>query len=376
MENTNQTADRSRTVIRTGIIGIITNVLLAAFKAAVGILSSSISVILDAVNNISDAASSVITIAGTKLAGKEPDRKHPYGYGRVEYLSALVISVIVLYAGITSLIESVKKIIDPVTPDYSKVSLVIIAVAVLVKILLGTYTKKTGEKVNSDSLVNSGKDALLDSIISTSTLIAAFIFIFTGISVEAYLGAVISLVIIKSGVEMVRETISKLLGERAETALITAVKETVKSFDEVSGAYDLILHNYGPDSYQASVHMEVSDKLTAGEIDVLTRKISDAVYKKHNVILTGVGIYAVNSTDADAIEAREKIREAVLKIDHVIQMHGFYMDNVNRVIRFDLVVSFDAESRRETGLKAEKAVNELYPDYKVYIALDFDFSET
>ena len=376
MENTNQTADRSRTVIRTGIIGIITNVLLAAFKAAVGILSSSISVILDAVNNISDAASSVITIAGTKLAGKEPDRKHPYGYGRVEYLSALVISVIVLYAGITSLIESVKKIIDPVTPDYSKVSLVIIVVAVLVKILLGTYTKKTGEKVNSDSLVNSGKDALLDSIISTSTLIAAFIFIFTGISVEAYLGAVISLVIIKSGVEMVRETISKLLGERAETALITAVKETVKSFDEVSGAYDLILHNYGPDSYQASVHMEVSDKLTAGEIDVLTRNISDAVYKKHNVILTGVGIYAVNSTDADAIEAREKIREAVLKIDHVIQMHGFYMDNVNRVIRFDLVVSFDAESRRETGLKAEKAVNELYPDYKVYIALDFDFSET
>lgn len=376
MENTNQTADRSRTVIRTGIIGIITNVLLAAFKAAVGILSSSISVILDAVNNISDAASSVITIAGTKLAGKEPDRKHPYGYGRVEYLSALVISVIVLYAGITSLIESVKKIIDPVTPDYSKVSLVIIAVAVLVKILLGTYTKKTGEKVNSDSLVNSGKDALLDSIISTSTLIAAFIFIFTGISIEAYLGAVISLVIIKSGVEMVRETISKLLGERAETALITAVKETVKSFDEVSGAYDLILHNYGPDSYQASVHMEVSDKLTAGEIDVLTRKISDAVYKKHNVILTGVGIYAVNSTDADAIEAREKIREAVLKIDHVIQMHGFYMDNVNRVIRFDMVVSFDAESRRETGLKAEKAVNELYPDYKVYIALDFDFSET
>lgn len=376
MENTNQTADRSRTVIRTGIIGIITNVLLAAFKAAVGILSSSISVILDAVNNISDAASSVITIAGTKLAGKEPDRKHPYGYGRVEYLSALVISVIVLYAGITSLIESVKKIIDPVTPDYSKVSLVIIAVAVLVKILLGTYTKKTGEKVNSDSLVNSGKDALLDSIISTSTLIAAFIFIFTGISVEAYLGAVISLVIIKSGVEMVRETISKLLGERAETALITAVKETVKSFDEVSGAYDLILHNYGPDSYQASVHMEVSDKMTAGQIDVLTRKISDAVYRKHNVILTGVGIYAVNSTDADAIEAREKIREAVLKIDHVIQMHGFYMDNVNRVIRFDLVVSFDAESRRETGLKAEKAVNELYPDYKVYIALDFDFSET
>lgn len=376
MENTNQTSDRNRTVIRTGIIGIVTNVLLAAFKAAVGILSSSVSVILDAVNNISDAASSVITIAGTKLAGKEADRKHPYGYGRVEYLSALVISVIVLYAGITSLIESVKKIIDPITPDYSTVSLIIIGVAILAKIVLGTYTKKTGEKVKSDSLVNSGKDALLDSIISTTTLIAAFIFIFTGFSVEAYLGALISLVIIKSGIEMVRETISKLLGERAEGELITAVKATVKSFDEVSGAYDLILHNYGPDSYQASVHMEVSDQLTAGQIDILTRKISDAVYKKHNVILTGVGIYAVNSTDKEAVEAREKICGAVCAIEHVIQMHGFYMDKINKVIRFDLVVSFDAKSRKEVSLKAQNAVKELYPDYTVHIALDFDFSET
>ena len=376
MENSNQSRDRNRIVIKTGMIGIITNVLLAAFKAAVGILSSSVSVVLDAVNNISDAASSVITIAGTKLAGKEADRKHPYGYGRVEYLSALVISMIVLYAGITSLIESVKKIIDPITPDYSKISLIIIAVAIIAKILLGSYTKKMGKKANSDSLVNSGQDALLDSIISGSTLIAALIFVFTGFSIEAYLGAVISLVIIKSGVEMVRDTVSKLLGERAEGSLITDIKATVKSFEEVSGAYDLILHNYGPDSYQASVHMEISDQLTAGEIDVLTRKITAEVYRKHNVILTAVGIYAVNSTDKDAVEAREKISEAVLKIGNVLQVHGFYMDTVNRVIRFDMVVSFDAASRQEVYLKAQKAVKELYPDYEVYIALDFDFSET
>lgn len=376
MENSNQSSERNSIVIKTGIIGIITNVLLAAFKAAVGILSSSVSVVLDAVNNISDAASSVITIVGTKLAGKEADRKHPYGYGRVEYLSALVISMIVLYAGITSLIESVKKIIDPITPDYSKISLIIIAVAIVAKIMLGTYTKGKGKKVNSDSLVNSGQDALLDSIISGSTLIAAFIFIFTGFSIEAYLGAVISLVIIKSGVEMVRDTVSKLLGERAEGQLITDIKATVKSFDEVSGAYDLILHNYGPDSYQASVHMEIPEQLSAGQIDVLTRKISAEVYRKHNVILTAVGIYAVNSTDKDAVEAREKISEAVLKIENVLQVHGFYIDNVNRVIRFDMVVSFDAASRQEVLLKAQKVVKELYPDHAVYIALDFDFSET
>ena len=151
-------------------------------------MTNSIAIVLDAVNNISDAGSSLITIVGTKLAGKEPDKKHPFGYGRIEYLSAMVISVIVLYAGITSFVESVKQIIDPEEPDYNTVSLIIVAVAVGVKILLGRFVKGVGIKVNSDSLINSGEDATLDSIISTSTLVAAGIFIIFHISLEAWLG--------------------------------------------------------------------------------------------------------------------------------------------------------------------------------------------
>ena len=158
--------DREKQIIKTSIIGIIANVFLASFKAGVGLLSHSVAVVLDAVNNLSDALSSIITIIGTKLAAKEPDKKHPLGHGRYEYLTAMVISVIVLYAGFTSLIESVKKIISPEKPDYSTISLIIIAVAVLVKIILGTYVKKVGRDVKSDSLIASGTDALFDSIIS------------------------------------------------------------------------------------------------------------------------------------------------------------------------------------------------------------------
>ncbi|MBQ7606153.1 MAG: cation transporter, partial [Firmicutes bacterium] len=192
---------RKKTIIRTSIVGILANVMLALFKAGVGFISNSIAIVLDAVNNLSDALSSVITIVGARVAGREPDKKHPFGHGRVEYISALAIGGIVLYAGVTSLVESVKKIIHPVTPDYAISSLIIVAAAVLVKIGLGLYVKSSGEKVNSDSLINSGKDALLDAVISAATLAAALVFTFTGMSLEAYLGALISLAIIKAGIE-------------------------------------------------------------------------------------------------------------------------------------------------------------------------------
>ena len=202
---------RERQIIRTSIIGIVTNVLLAGFKAAVGLLSNSIAIVLDAVNNLSDALSSAITIIGTKIAGKKPDKKHPMGHGRAEYITSAVISLIVLYAGFTSLIESVKKIISPETADYSTVTLIIVAVAVAVKLILGKYVSSQGKKYNSDSLVASGKDAMFDSVISFSTLVAAGGFLIWGLSVEAYLGVLISIVIIKSGVEMIRDSISQCM---------------------------------------------------------------------------------------------------------------------------------------------------------------------
>ena len=366
--------ERDRIIVRTSIIGILANVLLSAFKVTVGLLTHSIAIVLDAVNNLSDAASSLITIIGTKLAGKEPDRQHPFGHGRAEYLSAMVISVIVLYAGITSFTESVKKILHPDTPDYSAAALLIVAAGVVVKILLGRYVKSVGRKVNSDSLVNSGEDATLDSVISASTLAAAAIYLISGVSLEAWLGAVISLIIIKSGVDMLRETFSRILGERADADLARGIRETVLSFEPVSGAYDLVLNNYGPDTYNGSIHIEVPDTCSAGELDELIREITLEVYRKHHVILTAVGVYSVNTSNDEAARMRDRIREAVLAVPNVLQMHGFYVSEDKKRIRFDLVVSFDAKDRSEVYRQVSEKVKDMYPEYEQQIALDTDFS--
>ena len=374
-EDLAQAKSRDAVIVRTSIIGILANVFLAAFKAAVGLTANSIAIVMDAVNNLSDAASSVITIVGTKLAGKEPDRKHPFGYGRIEYLSAMLISLLVLYAGVTAFVESVKKIIHPDTPDYSAAALIIVAVAVVVKIVLGRYVKSVGEKVKSDSLVNSGEDATLDSVISASTLVAAGIYLIFHISLEAWLGAVIAAVIVKSGIEMLRDTLSKILGERADAELARDIKATVTSYPEISGAYDLVLHNYGPDSYNGSVHIEVPDTLSADDLDKLIRKVTVDVIQKHNVILTAIGVYSINTRDAEAVAARENVLRIAKSNPYVIQMHGFYLDKAEKTLRFDIVVSFDAPDRRQVYREIFEKVQQEYPDYTLQLAMDTDFSE-
>ena len=368
-------ASREKTIIKTSVIGIIANVFLAGFKAVIGLMTNSIAIVLDAVNNISDAGSSLITIVGTKLAGREPDKKHPFGYGRIEYLSAMIISVIVLYAGITSLVESVKQILHPETPEYTTVSLIIVAVAVVVKILLGRYVKGVGVKVHSDSLVNSGEDATLDSIISASTLVAAGIFLLFGVSLEAWLGAIISLVIIKSGLEMLRDTISQILGERNDVELAKALNETVLAFPDVNGAYDLVLNNYGPDTWNGSVHIEVPDTYSASQLDQLIRSIQMKVYAEHRVILTAIGVYSVNTTDPEVIETQRKVLEIVRSVPHVLQMHGFYLLREEKAMRFDIVVSFDAKDRRAVYEQVVAEVRKAFPDYALQVAMDTDFAE-
>lgn len=368
-------AAREKTIVRTSIIGIVANVFLAAFKAVIGLAANSIAIVLDAVNNISDAGSSLITIIGTKLAGREPDKKHPFGYGRIEYLSAMIISVIVLYAGVTSFTESVKQIIHPETPDYRTLSLIIVGVAVVVKIVLGRYVKGVGKKVNSDSLVNSGEDATLDSVISASTLVAAAIFLILGISLEAWLGAVISLVIIKSGVEMLKDTISQILGEKNDPELAREIKKTVTSFPGVHGAYDLVLNNYGPDAWNGSIHIEVPDTYSADQLDRLLRNIQTTVYKEHQVILTAIGVYSMNTKDEEVIAAQKKVREIVFAHPYVRQMHGFYLVKEPKTMRFDLVISFDAKDRRAAFAEAVADVQKAFSDYALQTAMDTDFAE-
>ena len=366
--------NRSKELVKVSAVGIITNVLLAGFKAVIGVLSSSIAIVLDAVNNLSDALSSIITIVGTKLAGKAPTKKHPFGYGRIEYLTTVVIAVIVLTAGATSLKESIEHIIHPETPDYSTVSIIIVSVAVVVKILLGTYFKRRGKTLDSDSLVASGQDALMDSIISISTVVAALVFVFFGLSLEAWLGVIISLFILKAGYEIIKDSTAKLLGERVDGELSKAIKETIKSIDGVHGAYDLVLNDFGPQRLWGSVHIEVDDTLSAAQIDELSRKIESLVYEKHQVILHTVGVYSTN-TDEKTSELRNAIYTMIKKHSEIIEIHGFYLKPGTNEISMDIIITLEAADRHALHKTISSELSETYPNYQFSITLDSDISD-
>lgn len=367
--------DRTKKIVQTSIIGIAANILLSVFKAIVGIVSHSVAITMDAVNNLSDAFSSVITIVGAKLSSREPDRKHPYGYGRIEYLSTMVIGIIILYAGITSFTESVKKIIHPETPEYGTPALIIVSAAIVVKVLLGIYTEKTGEKVESESLVASGKDALNDSIISASTLVAAIIFIITGLSIEAYIGVIISFVIIKTGFETLRDTISMTLGERITPELSKRVKASINELEEVRGVYDLIIHNYGSEKLIGSAHIEIPDTMTAVEIDALDRGIANKVFADTGILIGGVSVYSNNTGDEIAASANKKIAKMVSEYKEALQIHGFYMNHKTKEIKFDLVIDIEAKNKKEVISEVSKRVEEMYPEYVVEVLLDYNFSD-
>ena len=369
-------SERETAIVRTSAIGITANVALAAFKAAVGILSNSIAVTLDAVNNLSDAISSIITIVGTKLSNKKADREHPFGHGRIEYITTTVIAAIIMYAGISSLIKSIQDIMDPVTPDYSPLSLVIIAVAVLVKIILGHYVRSVGNRVNSDTLIASGSDALFDATLSTSVLTAALIFIFTKISLEAYVGVVISGFIIKASIELLQGSIKEIIGMRPDAALSTLIYDIVKEDPDAEGVYDLIIHNYGPDRFVGSFHTEVLDTTSAIEIDTMTRRLSTEIYKQTSgkIIIAAIGIYARNTTDNRIVKMRTEVTEMALAHEGVLQVHGFIADIENQFMAFDAVIEFGYDGKQIVHDIIHE-VEAAYPDMNVSVLLDRDTSD-
>jgi cation diffusion facilitator family transporter len=366
---------RNSIVVRTSLIGIIANVLLAAFKAIVGIMSHSIAIVLDAVNNFSDALSSIITIIGTKLASKAPDKNHPLGHGRIEFIAASIISVIVLYAGISALTESLRNLVNHVEADYSWRSLLVITVAVLVKLILGNYVKTIGERVNSKSLIASGADALFDAVLSTSVLVTALLYKLFGISLEAYVGILISFVIIKSGYDLLTETINDLLGKRVDDDLAVGIKELVSSMEGVYGAYDLIVHNYGPNDLLGSVHIEVDDSMTAWEIDRLTRLIQKEVYDQYGVVISAVGVYARNTSDSQALEIRKKLTSILSEYPYIKQFHGIHINTLTHLIAFDIIIEFEQENRNKLYDEIVERVKKEFKGFDVSITLDGDFSE-
>ena len=365
---------RSRQIIRTSVVGIITNVLLAGFKALVGLLAHSVAIVLDAVNNLSDALSSVITIIGTKLSVRPADKEHPFGYGRVEYFTAIIISSIVLTTGITSLVESVKKIINPTQPDYTTITLIVIIAAIVTKLVLGWYVRKQGQKLESDALIASGSDALFDAVITLATLISAGIMLIWNVSLDGYLGVLISAVIIKAGIEMLSSPITQLLGASVSAELTRQIKSEILEQEGVQGVYDIIVHGYGPNLSIGSLHISVPDAMDAHQIHGLTRKISEMMMSRHGIVMT-VGIYAIATGNNRHAELQKEVVQTLSQQEHVIQVHGFYYYESENCVSVDVVPDMTVtDDQAFINLLTEK-LKPILKDLQISIVIDHNYCD-
>ena len=364
---------RSSEIIRTSLVGVGANVLLAAFKAVAGAVAGSVAIIMDAVNNLSDALSSVITIIGAKLSQRPADLEHPFGHGRIEYFSAIIIAVIVLAAGCSSLIESLRKLFHPTLPSYTTITLVVIIVAIVVKLALGLYVGRQGRRLQSDALVASGADALFDAFITFSTLLSALVMLLWDVSLDGLLGVLISCLIIKAGIDMLSSPINQLLGSRVSPELVAAIKKEVMAFPEVHGVYDIILHSYGPDIMIGSLHISVLDTLSAHDIHRLTRRISEHLMASQNIVMT-VGVYAIATGDNKHTQVQNMVLQTLSRHKEILQVHGFcYFDDEHRV-SVDVVpdISVTDEARFAQQLTAE--LQTLLPDERITVVIDHNFS--
>ena len=370
--------NRDKTIIRTSVIGILANVLLVGFKATIGFIAGSISIIMDALNNLTDMLSSVITIIGTVVSNKKPDKKHPFGHGRVEYITSTIIAFLILVAGGLAIYESIVSIIDYFTngkqlPQFTLISLIILGVAVLVKVAVGIFYKIQAKKVDSQSLNASGNDALFDAALSTATLVGAIFAYTLGWYVEGYLGIIIGIFILKTGIEVLIESFSSIIGERYDKEETKQIIADIAKVQGVKGVFDLIINSYGHKRNIGSVHIGVDGHLNAKEVQIIEREITMIMYEKYNTIMT-VGIYADCDDSEEARQIRAKLSEILKEYPVILQLHGLFVDVPIHFCNFDLVISFDEKEPEKIIEEVKEKMMKAFPEFEFMIQLDRDFS--
>lgn len=365
--------NRDKIIIKTSFIGIIFNIILVIFKMIVGLIVGSIAIILDGVNNLTDTISSISTIIGTKIAAKSPDYNHPYGHGRVEYFTSIFISFLIILLGLVSIKESVIKIINPTSTNYTFIALLVIAVASLSKLIYGKYVKKIGKSINSGSLIAVSLDAFMDALLTLSTLIAGILNMLFKINIEGYLGIIISIVIIRSGVSIFKEAMDIIIGKRFDKKYTDKIKKFINSYSEVINVCDLSLHNYGPNKTVGNVHVVIMDNVKASDIHALERKISVDIYNRFDIFMT-IGIYAYNSDDKSK-KINEYLKNIIKEYSSIKQIHGFYVDYKNSTIYFDLIIDFDCSNKVDVKNIIIDKMKLKYPKYEFSVIIDDDISD-
>lgn len=362
---------REGVVSATSILNVIVNLLVALMKVIVGLVASSIAIVSEGVNNATDALSSILTLVGTKLAGKAPDARHPFGYGRIEYLTSMVIASFILVGGIEMLTSSIKLIFEPEELNVSYVSLAVVLVSAIIKYAMGVYTMKTGRRVGSDTLEAVGVDCRNDSYVSVVTIISALVYLLGHFSIDAFAGVFTSSLIIKAGYEIMRDTVSELLGQPADENLVRELYKEIRNTEGVINAVDMVLHNYGPDAYTGSCNVELDHKKTVGDVYEFLRSLQIRIYEKYRVAMV-FGIYAVDNDSTDAHKLRSEIADYVKSKEHIKSYHAIYSDAKTNKIYCDLVVDYEADFEK-TAKEFDEYLSKIYPDKQIQVNIDREF---
>lgn len=363
---------REGVVVTVSGLGILVNLILAAVKVIVGAAVSSIAIVSEGVNNATDSATALITIVGTKLSAKHPTEKHPFGFGRIEYLTSLLISVLILFTGFELLKSSVVLVFHPEEMSISYVTLGIVALSAVVKLILGQFTIKEGRRVDSGSLEAVGIDCRNDSVVSVITIASALIFLFFHISLDAYAGIIMSVIVLKAGLEVLRETLGKLLGQAGEEELAKKLYKIIRAEPIILNAADMMLHNYGPDAFTGSVNVEIDHSREVGEVYAALHALQLKIMHEMKIVMV-FGIYAVDHDHPESKEMRKTIAAFVRGQEHVTSFHALYIDPDNRDIYVDLVVDYaltDWEALREefTAYMAER-----YPGRRLELVIETNY---
>lgn len=368
-----QLAAREKTISRASWLGVGANLLLVLFKFIAGSLSHSVAITADALNNLTDALSCVITLAGIKAASKNPDREHPFGHGRVEYVSSIAIGALILYTAVTAFTESVRRITNPEPVDYDATAIVVMVGSVAAKLLLARYYRNTGRATDSQALCASGADAFYDAVISGSVIAGGLIGEASGVRIDGWLGAVIAVIICINGLGILREGISSIIGERPPAALTGKLRDRITSFPSVDAVDDLVLHRYGPEHAMGAAHIVLPENMSVGEADAVCREIAQAVQDEFGIEMI-LGVYAANA-DTPRIEAmQKKLAHLAAAQPGVMQVHGFYANLHEHNISFDLILDFECPDPHVEVQKIVRSMEKSYPDYTYSVTIDRDIS--
>lgn len=365
--------DRYKKIIITSVIGVISNIILGVMKVIIGINANSIAIVSDAVNNFSDSVSSLVSIVTIRVASMGATKRHPFGFGRVEYFSGAIISIIVIVTGVEFLTSSYARIVTPIETSFSYISLLVLIIAVLSKIVLGKYTKTIGEEENAPTLIASGQDALGDAVITAVTLVGAIFTIFTGVNIDGYIGVIVSLFLLKAGVEMLWDIMSSLLGERNDIELAKTIVNRLKAEEGIIGAYDLALHNYGPNTYVGDVNVELPDTMTIQEAYVMIKPIRHKIFEEFGVILY-VGFYSVNTTNEKIMAIEKRVKEIALSHPMILQVHGFIIYEKLNIMSFDIIADFECKDLKSLKEESIQFLQSEFGNYNIKITMERDFS--